>query len=279
MTRDGRPGGTGGGSGPEQGGAGEPSPPAAVVVDEGEAHATVTLKHPPVNVLTLPVIRRFREALETLGERRELSAVVVKGTRETGFSAGVDVAAHRPGTVDEMLGSFHRLIRSLWTLPQVTIAAIHGRALGGGLELAAACDLVLASRDSRLGQPEIKLACFPPVAAALLPGRIGHHRAAELLLLGREIDAGTAAAWGLVNTVVEPDVLEREVERVLADLRGLSREALRVTCQALRGRREEWERRLAETEEIYRRRLTGTEDMAEGVRAFEERRPPRWKHR
>lgn len=251
----------------------------AVVVEETDGHATLRLCHPPVNVLTLPVIEAMREAVGGLAERDDLAALVVTGTAETGFSSGVDVAAHAPARVDEMLTTFHGLIRALWALPLVTVAAVQGRALGGGLELASACDLVLAVAGSRLGQPEIRLACFPPVAAAVLPSRIGHHRAAELVLLGREIDAETAACWGLVNRVVRAAELGREVDRTVAELAGMSRAALRVARRALLGPREAWKRRLEETEEIYRRELAATDDMAEGVRAFEEKRPPRWKHR
>lgn len=251
---------------------------AAVTLEDSGTHATLRLRHPPVNVLTLPVIGELRDAVEDLAGREDLAAVVVRGTSETGFSAGVDVAAHAPERVEEMLGSFHGLIRALWRLPQVTVAALQGRALGGGLELAAACDLLLATEDTRLGQPEIRLACFPPVAAAVLPSRIGHHRAAELVLLGREIDAATAASWGLLNGVVAAGELDREVERTMAELGGLSRAALRVTRRALLVDREDWERRLEATEELYLRKLASTADMAEGVRAFEEKRPPRWEH-
>jgi len=248
-------------------------------VHEADGHATVRLHLPPVNVLTLPAIDALREAVDSLAGREDLATVVLRGTPATGFSAGVDVAAHAPGQVGEMLRTFHGLIRALWSLPQVTLAAVEGRALGGGLELAMACDLVLAAVDTRLGQPEIRLACFPPVAAAVLPSRIGHHRAAELVLLGDEIDARTAADWGLVNEVVEAAELETAVRSRTAELAGLSRAALRVTRRALLASRADWEERLARAEEIYLRELAATEDMAEGVQAFQERRAPRWKHR
>ncbi|MFQ5742049.1 MAG: enoyl-CoA hydratase/isomerase family protein [Acidobacteriota bacterium] len=240
----------------------------------------LTIDNPPVNVLTLEVIDELDRALQVAADKADLSVLVLHGAGEKAFCAGVDVEAHTPERVETMLESFHRLLRRLWSLEPVTLAVVQGAALGGGCELVSACDLVVAGNSSRFGQPEIKLGCFPPVAAAILPGRIGHHRACQLLYLGEPITASTAAGYGLVNWVVPDDRLEVETDALLDRLGGLSRAALRITRKAIHAASEEaWGRALERSEQLYLRQLTATEDMAEGIRAFIEKREPDWHHR
>ena len=138
------------------------------------------------------------------------------------FSAGVAVEEHVSDTVYQMLDSFHGIFRQLEQLARPTIAVVEGSALGGGCELVAACDIVIASERTRFGQPEIKLGVFPPVAALLLPRIIGDKRARELILTGELIDGKEAARIGLVNHLVPSDQLEQKADEVLAKLRELS---------------------------------------------------------
>ncbi len=115
------------------------------------------------------------------------------------FSAGVDVAAHTPDKVEEMLAKFHGVIRALVATKKVTIAAVHGHCLGGGAELAMVCDMVYTTEDAQWGFPEIKLGCYPPVACAALAAIVGQKRAAELILTGRTISGREAAQIGLAT--------------------------------------------------------------------------------
>jgi cyclohexa-1,5-dienecarbonyl-CoA hydratase len=173
-----------------------------------------------------------------------------------------------------MLEAFHEVFRLLDALPQATLAAVDGVCLGGGCELALFCDIVLATARSQFGQPEIDVGCFPPLAAVVLP-RLAPRAAAELVLGGAPIAAGEAARLGLINRVVSD--LDHEVDRCVAQLAAKSASVLALARKALRqaeGR--PWSEALQRAEEIYRRELLATADAEEGVRAFLEKRKPRW---
>ena len=176
--------------------------------------------------------------------------------------------------------AFHSAVRRLRELPAVAVAAVHGHCLGGGLELAMACDLVVASEDSRFALPEIQLGCYPPVAAALLPRLIGGPRAFDLLLTGRGFDAAEAERLGLLSRRAATGELHRAVQDLVDALLRQSGAALRLAKRAVReGEPLPFPAALAVAEGIYLEELTGTADMAEGIAAFMAKRPPVWQHR
>src|SRR6185436_14391569 len=132
--------------------------------------ARITFARPPLNVFNIAMMREINAALNECAQERDMAAIVfsaAEGTRA--FSAGVAVEEHVPATVFQMLDSFHSIFRTLLQIAKPTIAVVDGPALGGGCELVAACDIVIASDSARFGQPEIRLGVFPPVAAILLP--------------------------------------------------------------------------------------------------------------
>ncbi|HEV2859389.1 MAG TPA: enoyl-CoA hydratase-related protein [Pyrinomonadaceae bacterium] len=241
----------------------------------------VTFARPPLNIFDIAMMREMDRALTELMSRREVVAVVfdaVAGSRA--FSAGVSVEEHQPETVYQMLESFHAVFRTMELSAKPTVAVVEGAALGGGCELVAGCDIVIAAAGARFGQPEIKLGVFPPVAAVLLPRVIGERRARELLLTGELFDAEEAARLGLVNYVVEPDQLEAKLQEVLGRLRELSAPALEMTRRALdAGRGRPFLEALERSEDIYLNELMKTEDAQEGVRAFMEKRKPEWRNK
>jgi cyclohexa-1,5-dienecarbonyl-CoA hydratase len=149
------------------------------------------------------------------------------------------------------------------------------------MELALACDLVLATERSRFGQPEIALGCYPPVAAALYPRRIGSGRTLELLLTGRTFDCAEALALGLVHErLADSASLEARARELSVAIQRQSAAVTRLTKRAVRaGENRAYEPALAEAERIYLRELTATADMGEGIRAFIEKRLPEWQHR
>jgi cyclohexa-1,5-dienecarbonyl-CoA hydratase len=179
-----------------------------------------------------------------------------------------------------MLPEFHALFRNLFAPDIPLVALVCGQCLGGGFELAAACDLVFAETSAHMGVPEIRLGVFPPVACALLPGRVGVARANDLLLTGRSWTAPEAHAAGLVTSLSEPGELEADfqgwVEKQLLPLSGSS---LRI---ATRAARLPWRRRfledLQELERLYLEDLVSTHDANEGIEAFLEKRSPTWDH-
>lgn len=251
-----------------------------ISVEKRNRTITLTLERPPLNVLNLPLLGQLRELLEPLKNDSETDFLVLRGSGERAFSAGVDVKDHTRDKVPEMLEVVHSVIRNLLSLPQVTIALVRGLCLGGGCELASSCDLILASEDSLFATPEIHVGCYPPVALARFPSQLGYHRAAEMILTGRRFSAQEALAIGLINRVVSVNSLEQSLEALLEELRGKSRAVLRI---ALRGLREislkNFSADLQRSEELYLKELLKTEDVQEGVQAFLEKRKPHWNHR
>ncbi len=232
--------------------------------------------NPPLNVLTIPMMREIGLALQKIETRAEVSVIVFEGDART-FSAGVDIEAHVPELVREMLESFHAVIRAIVGSRKVTVACVRGACLGGGAELALVCDMVFTARDASWGFPEIKLACFPPVAAVALPALVGQKRAAELILTGRQVSGDEAVAIGLANRSALAEELDGVVQRTLDELRELSPAGLAHAKKALYG----WDaihfdKGLARAEKIYLEELVSTADAREGIMAFLEKRPARW---
>jgi cyclohexa-1,5-dienecarbonyl-CoA hydratase len=245
-------------------------------LDVNSPVARIALNNPPLNVIDLPMMLELQHALSEIESRADISVTLVEGDARV-FSAGVDIKAHLPGQIHEMLTSFHAVIRALVASRKVTIAAVRGACLGGGAELAAVCDMVYTARDASWGFPEIKLGCYPPVAVVVLATLIGQKRAAELILTGRQFTGDEAAAMGLATQSVAAEELESVVERTLAELRALSPVALAHAKKAIYA----WDaihfdKGLARAEKIYLEELISTSDAREGIIAFLDKRPPKW---
>ena len=236
----------------------------------------LVLTNPPLNVIDIPMMEQLAQALSEIEARPDISVVVISGEGKA-FSSGVDVAAHTPDKVEGMLARFHAVIRLLVAAKKVTIASVHGRCLGGGAELAMACDIVYTSDSAQWGFPEIKLGCYPPVACTVLASLIGQKRAAELILTGRTISGSEAAAIGLANRALPEEELTASVEECVDRLKTLSASSLAVTKKAFYA----WDsmhfdKSLARAERIYLDELMKTSDAHEGIRAFMEKREPSW---
>jgi cyclohexa-1,5-dienecarbonyl-CoA hydratase len=238
--------------------------------------AYIGLRHAPLNVIDIPMMEELARSLVEIEAQPSVAAIVLTGEGK-GFSAGVDVAAHTPENVEDMLAKFHAVIRALVATKKVTIAAVHGHCLGGGAELAMVCDMAYTADSAQWGFPEIKLGCYPPVACTALAALVGQKPAAELILTGRTIDGKDAAEIGLANRAV-PDVqLKAVVDECLAHLRNLSPAALSVAKKASYA----WDsmhfdKGLARVEKIYFEDLMKTHDAQEGVQAFMEKRAAKW---
>ena len=248
-----------------------------IEVEREGAVARVWLNRPPLNVLDIPTLEELGTALESLPAPPHLRFVVFQGRSERSFSAGVEVHDHMPDRVGQMLSSFHAVFRKLWSSDWITVAAVHGNCLGGGMELATFCDFLIATHTARFGQPEIKLGCFPPVAAVTLPALVGPRRALDLILTGRTLTAAEAHGLGLVTRLVGENELESAVANLISEMQGLSPVVLSLARRAvLRSSGLDFERALTEMEELYLGSLMKTSDAAEGIRAFIEKRQPVW---
>jgi cyclohexa-1,5-dienecarbonyl-CoA hydratase len=246
------------------------------------AVAHLVLNRPPLNVLHIPMLEEMAAALAASRESDALKVVVCQASDGSkAFSAGVDVADHTAERVNTMIPVFHQAIKALVELEVPTVAAVDGAALGGGCEVAMACDLVVASERATFGQPEIKLAALAPVASAMLPGIMGAKRAADWLFTGRVLAAADAAQAGLVSRVVPDEEWSDGVQALLDELAGLSGAALRLAKRALQlgcapG---SFGERLDAQERLYLEELMATEDIHEGLAAFAERRPAQWENK
>lgn len=238
--------------------------------------ATITLDRPPLNILTIAMIDELRATLDAAIEHNHLKVAVLRASGKA-FCAGVDVADHTAERVHEMIGGFGRLFTQLRACPVPTVAVVQGAALGGGMELALGCDLVLAGTSARFGQPEITLGVFPPIAAALLPYLIGWQQAARLVLTGEIVSAEEAARLGFVTFAVSDAELETRLDQLVARFHGLSAAALGLAKRALLlGTDLGVARALGPIEHLYLTDLMATADAREGIRAFMEKRPPVW---
>ena len=241
---------------------------------------TLTWDRPPLNVLDIVLLREIDRALTDCAAAPHVDVVVLQGAGQRAFSAGVDIRDHSAEKVPEMLEVVHGVIRKLLSLPQVTIALVRGVCLGGGCEVASSCDMIVASEQGSFATPEIFVGCYPPVALARFSTLIGYHRAAEMILTGRRFSAREAQAAGLVNRIFTDAELDKGLQALLEELLGKSGAVLRLT---LRGLRElslrGFSEALKRSEEIYCNDLLNTEDVEEGVQAFLNKRPPRWRHR
>src|SRR5438552_7574788 len=237
--------------------------------------AWITLDRPPLNILDIATMHALDAVLKRAIPRCDF--VILQGAGPKAFSAGAEIADHTPGRVKKMLSAFHAVFRRLAAADCLTIAAVHGHCLGGGMELATFCDFVLAAESAQFAQPEIKLGCFPPVAMVTLPHLIGMRAAAHLILTGEQISAAEACRLGLVTRVV-PDVeLPLAVDKLLEKLRKLSPAVLKLTRRTLgRIHSADFAKQLETVERVYLSVLMKSHDAREGIAAFLEKRAAVW---
>jgi cyclohexa-1,5-dienecarbonyl-CoA hydratase len=245
---------------------------------DGEV-ARVALAAPKANIVDQSMMTALAAAFDDLRNRPQLKVMILTAEGPH-FSFGASVQEHLPEHVRTMLPQFSRLLGQMLDLPAVTLAAVRGQCLGGGFELALACDFIVAEEGAAFACPEIKLAVFPPAAAVLLPARIGVSRAAELVLTGAAWNSAQAAGAGLtVRTAPHGQgQLEATVEAWICDhFLARSPVALRYGVRAARlPMRRALQEDLPQLERMYLDELMAEADAVEGLRAFMEKREPRW---
>jgi enoyl-CoA hydratase/carnithine racemase len=232
---------------------------------------TVWLDNPPVNAINAGIIETLWSELETLDD--DVRAVVLRGRGEKAFSAGADIGGFVGGGSDsDRPAGIQPAADMIERVPVPVVAAIHGFCLGGGLEVALACDLRIAHRDAQLGFPEVNLGLLPGGGGTQrAPRLISPGRARWLIMSGERIDAATAARWGLVEFVV--DDLEEGIARYVEPLAKQSPHAIGQIKQLLRETRDA---RDDEREVEAFVACLQSEDGQEGVAAFLEKREARW---
>jgi cyclohexa-1,5-dienecarbonyl-CoA hydratase len=250
---------------------------SSIIFEKIDNYARITLNRPPLNIMNIEMMGEIGDALESLHNEDHLKLIVFKSACKV-FSAGIDMADHTPQKVFQLLDSFHKIFLSMVEIGKPTLAAVNGPALGGGCELAAFCDLVIASENAKFGQPEIKVGVFPPVATVLFPYLVGKKKAMELILTGEAIEAREALSLGLINRVVPHEKLDQAIKEIASKIVVNSGPVLQMMKKTmLSGEGLNFQDALKNAQDIYLNQLMALEDSTEGLKAFIERRAPVWK--
>ena len=233
----------------------------------------ITLNDPPLHILDIGMLAELRDALAQV--QPDKHCLIIAASGEKAFSAGASVNDHTGDRVATMLKNFHDCFRILAKLDVVTVALVKGVALGGGCELAMACDFILASDRAKFGQPEINLGVFPPVAAYQLSRQLLPRKGLELLLTGDSIDGREIAnaVWPVAEFDAKTDEWLQKLYRQSASSLRFAKKAFRIAQSA------DFDERLASVERLYLEELMKSDDANEGLNAFMEKRKPVWRGR
>ena len=252
---------------------------------KGDGVALLTLNRPPLNLFTLEMTRVFDQRLHELMQDSSIRSVVLTGSGERAFGAGSDIKEFpdyfETGTVvDTKLRFENDVYNRLEDLPQATVAAMRGVALGGGLELALCCDFRVGAEDMKLGLPEVKLGVYPGSGGLIrLPRLIGESRSKEVMFLGNSVSAEQALSWGILNRMTPKEEVVSTAIGLAVELANRPARAIQIMKRGIRKlgnkpRDEAVEASLVLSEEVF-----ATEDAKEGVDAFFGKRAPAYRHR
>jgi cyclohexa-1,5-dienecarbonyl-CoA hydratase len=241
--------------------------------------ARIIFNRPKHNMLSIAMIKEINLELEKLLVDNSLKCLVFSGDGAS-FCAGVDVADHKPEVVDDMITTFNRLFELVAQCEIPTIAAVHGYCLGGGMEVAIACDMIIAAKGASFGQPEIKLGFLPPYAAIRLPKLVGQAKALEICITGKRYTAEEARSLGFVSQVADDDKFSAEVEKLIGEIKSSSPIIIRLNKRAVRQNLDKgFAEALADSGDLFLKGLAKTEDFQEGMNSYFEKRKPEWKNR
>ncbi|MCJ2555067.1 MAG: enoyl-CoA hydratase-related protein [Candidatus Thermoplasmatota archaeon] len=251
-------------------------------LDEEEGIAIVTLDRPEaLNALNTEMLHELREVLQEVARRKDLQVVILTGAGDRAFAAGADIREmedQRPLETEKYAALGHEVACLLERMGKPVIAALNGLALGGGAELALACDIRLASERAQIGQPEVKLGIPPGFGGSQrLTRLVGRGRASELIFLGEPIGAADAERIGLVNRVVAPERLLDEAKRWARQMQERGPLALMLAKAAIHQTQETGLSAGLDYELKLFSLAFGTDDREEGLRAFLEQRKPEFK--
>lgn len=245
---------------------------------EGEV-ARVTLDRPEHNLLNERMLSELAAAINILGDRSEIKLIILDSAVKT-FCGGIELGEYTQRRVFQLLDAFHGAFAAMLDTSKPLLVVVNGPAFGGGAELAALGDLVIATPKARFAQPEIKLGVFPPLAAAILPYLIGPKHALELVLTGETMSAERARELGLVNWLVPETELQKKLDDVIAKVTAQSAPVLTMAKKAIMGSlglplRDG----VRNSMKVFLNELAELEDSQEGLRALVEKRAPKWKNR
>ncbi|MCP4023964.1 MAG: enoyl-CoA hydratase/isomerase family protein [Desulfobacteraceae bacterium] len=241
--------------------------------------ARITLDRPKHNVLDIPMMNELNAELEKIAADEDLKCVVITGEGKS-FCAGVEVGDHKPENVDAMVTTFNKIFELVNMIDIPIIAAVNGACLGGGMEVAIACDIVIASEKAIFGQPEIKLGFFPPYAAIRLPELVGVAKAIEIVTTGRNYSAQESKDLGFVTRVASVDDFQKVVDKTVKEITMSSPLIIRLNKRAVKRHiGTSFFQGVDLVSNYFLKTLMKTEDTLEGIASFEEKRRPNWKNK
>ncbi|MFH1155062.1 MAG: enoyl-CoA hydratase/isomerase family protein [Pseudomonadota bacterium] len=248
-------------------------------VEKNNGLARIVLNRPKHNVLNIPMMNELNRELAAIAADDELKCVVITGEGRS-FCAGVEVGDHKPEMVDEMVAVFNRIFELINCIDIPVIAAVQGGAcLGGGMELAIACDIVLASEKAIFGQPEIKLGFFPPYAAIRLPELVGTAKAIEILTTGKSYTAAQAKSLGFVSETAPAETFQDTVNSYVNEICMSSPLIIRLNKRAVkRHLGVGFAQSVDLVSNYFLNTMMKTQDTLEGIKSFEEKRVAVWKN-
>jgi len=250
--------------------------------DDSGVVAHLTLNRPKQNIMNIEMLREMAKAIESLSTREDVRLILLDAAPECEgfFSLGVGAEGYTQQMVFQMMDAFHNVFRAMMDVCKPVLAVVEGIASGAGAELAAFCDLVIATENAQFRQPEIKLGVFPPLGAVVYPRVIGPRRAMELLLTGDPVNALQAQQMGLVNRVVPREKLKETVDALVRRLAEQSGPVLTLLKRVVfEGTWRPFDEALKSAQNLYLNQLFELEDSQEGLRALIEKRKPVWKNR
>lgn len=241
--------------------------------------ARLTLDRPEHNLLNERMLSEIAAGINSIGERREIKLIVIDSAAKS-FCGGIELGEYTQRRVFQLLDAFHNAFAAMMDTSKPVLVVINGPAFGGGSELAALADLVVATPKARFAQPEIKLGVFPPLSAVILPYILGPKVALELVLTGEAMTAERAHDLGLVNRLVPETQLQKTVDELISKVTAQSGPVLTMAKKAILGSvgvplREG----VRNSMKIFLNELSDLEDSQEGLRALVEKRAPKWKNR
>jgi cyclohexa-1,5-dienecarbonyl-CoA hydratase len=248
-------------------------------LEKTDGVARLNLNRPKHNVLDIEMMRELNSELEKMIADKELKCVVI-GAEGPSWCAGVEVADHKPEMAPDMIATFNRIFELIEQLEIPVIASIQGACLGGGMEVAIACDIIVAARSAIFGQPEIKLGFFPPYAAMRLPQLVGPSRAIEICTTGKRYQAEEALTMGMIGYCVEDDLLAETTDKLVQEITYNSPLIIRLNKRAVKKHLGlDFSSAIEGVSDLFLNELMKTEDTLEGIASFEEKRRPVWKNK
>jgi len=241
--------------------------------------ARMTLNRPAHNLLNEAMLLEIADGIHWLADHDEVKLMVLDSSCRD-FCGGIDVGEYTSQRVFQMLDAFHAAFAAMLDVAKPVVCVVDGAAIGGGAELAAFGDLVIATPRAKFAQPEITIGVFPPMASTILPYLVGPKVALELVLTGEPVNAERALEMGIVNRLVPEAQLERALNELVARICAHSGPVLAMAKRAvLGGMGLSLREGLRNSMNIFLNELYRLEDSQEGLRALVEKRKPQWKNR